>query len=94
MAIGIRARLSYEIKLFLLDDWWIVIDSRLYDAIRSLGGHQSDETRSLADRLDAMAEGFLALKDSYEKQVAESCNMFCRNVGRHKNAVEPAKGKT
>ena len=38
-----------------------------------------DETRSLANRLDAMAKGFIALRDSQGKHVTESKTRFYRN---------------
>ena len=39
-------------------------------------GISLDETHSLANRLDAVADGFLSLKDSHKKHVAESATCF------------------
>ena len=40
--------------------------------LEALVGATLDGTRSLSDQLDAIAEGFLALKESHDKHVAES----------------------
>ena len=44
--------------------------------LESLVATSSDETYSIADQQDAMAKGFLSLRDSHEKYVAETATRF------------------
>ena len=73
MTIGIRARfvlgLSYEIdSTFQMDGGFELVRERVM-RLEALVGVSPDETCSLADQLDAVADDFLSLKDSHEKHV-------------------------
>ena len=44
--------------------------------MEALVGTSPDEIRSLADRLDVVADDFMSLMDSHKKHVAESATRF------------------
>ena len=46
--------------------------------LEGLVGASPNETRSLENRLDVVADGFLSLKDSHKKHVAETATCFSK----------------
>ncbi|GFS34781.1 hypothetical protein Acr_00g0035970 [Actinidia rufa] len=79
MSIAWTCGMSKLLLCILSKERWLMDWNWFKDRVtrlEALVGASPDETRSLSDRLDAMAEGFLSLNDSQENHVVESATHF------------------
>ena len=68
--------LSYEIDSSVQMAGGLELVQERVMRLEALVGVNPDETHSFVDQLDAVANGFLSLKDSHEKHVAEFATHF------------------